>query len=70
MNKRGAKALSKQEGPNIRWDARFFNPFFESESVPSEKKDKKRASQQRVGPSYFVRALVEMCVEGEKNQNQ
>ena len=25
-----AKALSKQEGPNICWDAHFLNPFFES----------------------------------------
>ena len=23
------KALSKQEGPNVYWDARFLNPFFE-----------------------------------------
>jgi hypothetical protein len=23
------KALSKQEEPNVFWDARFLNPFFE-----------------------------------------
>ena len=50
-----AKALSKQEGPNICWDARFLN----FNQLPAAKKVfKKRASQQTFGPSCFDRALV------------
>ena len=36
------KALSKQEGPNICWDARFLNPFFLNfNQLPAGKKDSK-----------------------------
>ena len=56
----GNKALSKQEGPNICWDARFLNPFFEFliSSLLEKKGFKNRASLQEFGPSYFVRALA------------
>ena len=33
-----SKALSKQEGPNICWDAHFLNPFFEVEFAAAAKK--------------------------------
>ena len=54
------KALSKQEGPNVCWDACFFNIFFEFESAPcwKIKRLKKRASHQMFGSSYFVGALL------------
>ena len=56
------KDPSKQEGSNVCWDARFFNPvFLNLNQLPAAKKVfKKRASLQMLGPSYFVRALVKM----------
>ena len=54
------KALKKQEGTNIWWDAQFLQSFFEFESAAccKKKNGKNRASQQTFGPSYFVMALV------------
>ena len=53
-----SKALSKQEGPNVCWDARFLNSFLNFNQLPAAKKGfKKQASLQELGPSYFVRAL-------------
>ena len=52
------KVLSKQEGLNVCWDARFLNPFLNFNQLPAAKKGlKKQASLQTFGPSYFVRAL-------------
>ena len=50
------KSLSKQEGLNFCWDARFLNLFFKFESAACYKKP---ASQQTFGPFYFVRALTD-----------
>ena len=55
------KALSKQKVPNYCRDARFLNPLFEFElAACCKKRFKKQASQQMFGPSYFVRALVQV----------
>ena len=45
---------SKQEEPNIFWDARFMNL---NQLSAAKRGFKKQASQQSFGPSYFVRAL-------------
>ena len=47
------KPLSKQEGPNICWDASFLIPFLNFNQLPAMKK---QASQQKVGHSFCVRA--------------
>ena len=47
------KTLTKQEGQNICWDARFL-----IQSATSYKKIKKRASQKSFDPFYFVGALM------------
>ena len=54
------KALTKQEGPNICWDARFWHFFFLIliSCLLQKKTCKKQASQQTFGPSHFDRALV------------
>jgi hypothetical protein len=54
------KALTKQEGLNSCWDARFWHVFFLNfNQLPVAKKTcKKRASQQTIGLSYFDTALV------------
>ena len=54
------KALFKQKVPNYCRDARFLNPLFEFELAACCKKEIKKASQQMFGPSYFVRALVQV----------
>ena len=52
------KDPSKQEGTNVCWDSRFFNPFLNFNQLPAAKKGfKKRAFLQTLDPSYFVRAL-------------
>ena len=35
---RGGKAVSKQEGPKVCWDACFFNPFLNFNQLPAAKK--------------------------------
>ena len=59
MNDILAKALTKQEGPNICWDARFRHVFFWIliSCLLQKNTCKKRASHQTFGPSYFDRAL-------------
>ena len=53
------KALSKHEGPNVCWDARFLIFFLNFNQLPAAKKGfKKQASLQRLGSSYFVRTLA------------
>ena len=43
------KALSKQEEPNVCWDAIFFNPFLNFNQLPAAKKGfKKRCSSTNV----------------------
>ena len=55
-----AKALTKQEGPIVCWDAPFMNPFFMNfYQLPAAKNGlKNSASQQTFSPSYFDRALA------------
>ena len=53
------KVLSKQEGLNVCWDARFLNRFLNFNQLPAAKKGlKNSASQQTFSPSYFDRALA------------
>jgi hypothetical protein len=63
------EALTKQKGPNVCWDARFFNPFWDRQLIKMLKKRfKNQASQQKFGHSYFVKALVrKLCYKGPKN---
>jgi hypothetical protein len=55
-----AKALTKHKQPNVCFDARFLHVFFSGRQLMKiqKKASKNRASQQKIGPSYFDRALV------------
>ena len=52
------KALSKQGGPNVCWDARFLNPFIEFESAACCKKRFQKTSIPRnVWPFLFCQGF-------------